>query len=489
MFKTLAQALTFVLRMGSMAVLARVLDPKDFGIVAMVTAITGVLTLIKDGGLSLPTIQRETISDAQLSTLFWLNVLVGVILTLFCIGLAPILARFYHEPNLVWVTIATAPAFLLSALGVQHSAILVRHMRFPVCAAIDVGAILISSVVGIVMALAGAGLWSLVIMSLAQPAAASVGAWIAARWVPGPPRRGTDIRSMIKLGGALTLNSLIIYVAYNLDKVLLGRYWGASVIGSYGRAYTLVNIPTENLNAAVGSVALSALSRLQGDPVRLKAYFLKGYSLILALTIPATVACAVFSEEIVAVILGPKWSETAALVRLLSPTILVFALINPTFWLAFSAGMMGRSLRMAVVILVLVSTAYFLGLPYGARGVASAFSIAMALWLVPHIVWCLHGTAIRVRDIVSAASKPIISGAAGLAACVVFEMATRETLPPLVRLVLGGCLLGAVYAGTLLYVLRQKAFYVDLAKQMMSSRAPATVSEPPGVPDAPQQVL
>ena len=116
---------------------------------------------------------------------------------------------------------------------------------------------------------------------------------------------------MLRFGGTITLNGLVVYVAYNLEKVLLGRFWGADALGIYGRAYQLINIPTDNLNSAIGGVAFSALSRLQNDPVRLKSYFLKGYSLVISLTIPITIFCALFADDIVLVVLGPKWTDAA----------------------------------------------------------------------------------------------------------------------------------------------------------------------------------
>src|SRR5678816_2257889 len=134
---------------------------------------------------------------------------------------------------------------------------------------------------------------------------------------------------MIKFGGTMTLNGVIVYVAYNADKVLLGRIWGAETLGLYGRAYQLINIPTDNLNSAVGSVAVSALSRLQDAPERFRSYFLKGYSLLVALTIPITMACALFASDIVVVLLGQKWLGVAPIFRLLAPTMLALALINP----------------------------------------------------------------------------------------------------------------------------------------------------------------
>ena len=214
---------------------------------------------------------------------------------------------------------------------------------------------------------------------------------------------------MLHFGGTVTLNTVVTYVAYNIEKVLLGRFWGADVLGLYGRAYQLINIPTQNLNIAIGGVTFAALSRLQNDPVRLRNYFLKGYSLASSLTVPTTMFCALFAEDIILVALGPKWAEAASIFRLLSPTVLVFGIINPTAWLMVSSGLQVRSLRIALVIAPLVITAYVIGLPFGANGVAFAYSTAMTLWLVPHILWSLHGTPISPRDMLVATSKPFFS--------------------------------------------------------------------------------
>ena len=152
---------------------------------------------------------------------------------------------------------------------------------------------------------------------------------------------------MIRFGGTITLNGLVVYIASNFEKILLGRFWGVDAIGIYGRAYQLITIPTDNLNSAVGEVAFSALSRLQHDPIRLKSYFLKGYSLVLALTLPITFACALFADDMVFVLLGPKWKDAAPIFRLLAPTVLVFAIANPLSWLVSSLGWVGRNLKMA----------------------------------------------------------------------------------------------------------------------------------------------
>ena len=136
----------------------------------------------------------------------------------------------------------------------------------------------------------------------------------------------------------MTLNGLIVYAASNFEKVLLGRFWGVDALGIYGRAYQLINIPTENLNSAAGEVAFSALSRIQDDPGRVKRYFLKGYSLVLAMTLPITIGCALFADDTILVLLGPKWMAAAPVFRFLAPTIaMVVPAIKPTVFITANA--------------------------------------------------------------------------------------------------------------------------------------------------------
>lgn len=462
--KACAQSANFTLRVGSLMVLARLLDPKDFGLVAMVTAVTGVFSLFKDAGLSMATIQRATITTDQSSTLFWVNMLVGAILASLLIAIAPVLVAFYHEPRLYWVVVALAADFLFTGATAQHSALLQRQMRFVAVAVIDISALLASISVAITMAATGWGYWALVGQAVTSPGTSAICTWVAVRWIPGMPRRKVGIRSMMRFGGTVTLNGLIVYVAYNLEKVLLGRFWGAEALGIYGRAYQLINIPTDNLNSSIGGVAFSALSRLQDDPSRFKSYFLKGYSLVLALTIPVTIACAVFADDLILVILGPKWKDVTLIFRLLTPTILVFAMINPMWWLLVSTGLVGRSLRIALVLSPLVIASYVAGLPYGPNGVAFAYSAVMTLWVVPHIAWCIRGTMVSSRDILQAVSRPFLSGVAAAVTCLALEFFCGQLLSPLLRLVLGGGVMLAAYLWMLLYVMGQKAFYLDLLR-------------------------
>ena len=468
-----AQGINFLLRGGSFVVLSRLLSPRDFGLVGMVTAVIGVLTLFRDFGLSSAAVQHTTVTEEQISTLFWINILLGGVLGLIAAAMAPAIAAFYHEPQLFGVTTVLATGFLFNSAGVQHAVLLQRQMRFIALSVISI----VSSIVGIGIAIGGAkagyGYWALVAMTLTSSLIATIGFWLTTGWVPGMPHRRAGIRSMMHFGGIFTLNGLVAYVAFNADKIMIGRFWGADLIGIYGRGYQLVNLATENLNSAIGEVAFSALSQLKHDPIRLKSYFLKAFPVVLGMTLPITIACALFAHDVVFVLLGPKWKDTAAIVRLLAPTIAIFAIINPLGWLLYSIGLVERSLKIALVFAPIMITGCLIGLPHGPKGVAFAYSAVMMLWVVPHIVWCVHGTPISFRDILLAVSRPLAAGilAGGIAFGV--HLICGQFVSPVPRLVLECSVLLVTFYGALLFTLGQWSLYLGLLRGLRGSSSVA----------------
>src|SRR5260370_23656376 len=192
-------------------------------------------------------------------------------------------------------------------------------MGFFTVSAIDIVSLLTSVLVGIGMALHGYGYWSLVATTTVAPLVYTVCLWLTTAWFPGRPHQGIGIRSMMRFGGTLTLNGLVMYIATNFEKVLLGRFWGADAVGIYGRAYQLVSIPNDNLNSAASGVAFAALSRLKDDPSRFNSYFLTGYALIFSLTVPITPTCALFAGDMMSVSLGPKLTTALPIFPFLAP--------------------------------------------------------------------------------------------------------------------------------------------------------------------------
>jgi len=473
--KIVSQITTLLLRTGTLMIMARLLLPKDFGLVGMVTAVIGVFSVFRDFGLSAAAVQRQSITTEQSSTLFWINLVVGFVLGVVAVALGPFVATFYHEPRLVGVTAVLATAFVFNAAGVQHSAMLERQMRFVMLSMIDIVSLAVSTSIGIAMALRGFAYWSLVATSTVTPLVYTIGVWVAAKWVPGRPRKHTEIFHMMRFGGTLTLNGLIMYFAMNLDKVLLGRFWGVDALGIYGRAYQLVNIPTDNLNSAAGGVVFAALSRLQDQPARLRSFFLKGYSLVLSLTVPITLMCGLFGDDIIHVFLGPKWNSAVPIFRILAPTTLGFAILAPLGWLLSSCGLVGRGLKMAFVIAPLLVSGYFIGLPWGPKGVACAYSTVMMVSVIPLIAWARSGTPVLVRDLLLSIGRPMLAGVVAGALAFAPRFVWGYLLSPLPRLALGSAILAGIYLWILLYVLRQKQLYVDILRGFLQPPSPDDV--------------
>ena len=469
--KLVGQGLNLLLRLIFLFVSARLLEPTDFGLIGMVTAVTGVYQLFTSAGLSTATIQSPNITDQQLSTLFWINVFFGVALSLLCIATAPLVVHFYNEPRLFWVTLAISAGFAFTGLGVQHCAILNRQMRYSALVAIELFGQVAAMTIAIAMAAWGFGYWSLVANATIPAALITAGAWLVTGWVPGAPRRTHGVRSMLWFGGTVTLNGLVAYIAYNLDKVLLGRVWGPTAVGIYGRAYFLIEIPTSSLNHALGSVTFATLSRLQDDPQRLKTYFLKSYSVLVSITLPMTLFCALFANEIIRVALGPKWAESAVIFRLLAPTIATFGMINPLYWFLLAVGLQRRSLYISLFIAPWVTAFYLIGLPYGPQGIATAFSTAMVLFLIPCLMWCLHGTVISLRELLISISRPLTSAVISAACAFAFLQMAGDWSSPLVKLIIGGAIMVTIYLFVLLFVLGQRDFYHDLFKSLVGGSA------------------
>ncbi len=472
----ISQALKFVMQTAALIIVARLIRREDNGLQTMVVTITGVVSLFKDAGLGMATVQRDVITHEQVSTLFWINVAIGFVLALIVVAAAPILVIFYNEPRLFWMTMVSASVFLIGGAGLQHQALLQRTLRFVTLAKIEVAALAVTAAVGVGMAMAGYGYWALVAMSLCGPVVGVMGAWIAVPWRPGLPSRKVEVRSMLRFGGTVTLNNFLVYLAYNVDKILVGRFCGVEAVGLYSRAFQLIIMPLQQMHYAVFSVVFPTLARLQDNPQRLNAFFLKAFSVVLGMIVPVVVCCALFAEEMVFP-LGKQWAESAAIFRLLAPMILVLGIINPLGWFLYSTGRTTRSMKMALVLVPVVILGVVAGLAYGSKGVAAGYSIAMLLLTAPWIAWTIHGTGIKGADIWKTIWKPVAAGLlAGLVA-LPLKLGLDSKLHDISMLLLGTGLVFAAYAFVLLIVMGQKAMYLDLLKEVLNKRRVAVAPQ------------
>lgn len=378
-----AQGAQFLLSLASIMVLARLLTPKDFGLFAMVTSVIGYLRVFKDAGLSTATIQREGITHAQVSNLFWINVAVsGAISLIFAAG-SPIVAWFYRESSLIPITLVLSSTFLLSGLTIQHTALLNRQMRFKAVAVIQVSSLLIGVTVGISMAWLGYNYWALVFSNLITVGAAVPLTWFAIPWRPDAPSRQSGIRSLVGFGANMASGGFIYSLAKGADGLLVGRFYGADSIGLYSRASALLNRPMDQFLAPISSVFVPTLSRVQTQPQRYRHAFLRVYEAMALISFLSTGLLLALARPLTLVVLGPKWEQAAVIFACLTIAAPFAPLSNASTWLFASQGR-GRDWLFASSLVSLITVASFVaGLPFGPAGVAIVYSVTSFLIALP----------------------------------------------------------------------------------------------------------
>jgi O-antigen/teichoic acid export membrane protein len=444
-----SQIVQFAILTTSTVVLAHLLTPRDFGLFAMVTAVTGFGQAFADLGLSEATIQRPNINHEQVTALFWVNVTVGLGLMILTIALSPVMAWFYREPQVRAIAIVVSPVFLICALRVQHDALIKRQMRFTALAIRDAIACSVAVPVAIVMAVHGAGYWAIAALPLVLNTMAMAQSWLIVRWKPGLPRRGAGVRGLISFGGNVAASYLILNTSRSMDNVLIGWYWGAGPLGLYSRAYNLLMIPIRQLNGPAFSVAVPGFSIVQSDRERLARYYLRAVTFLVWIAAPIFGFLFVGATPVILLALGHQWQDAAPVFELLVIGALGQLLLQPTIWLMVSRGESRRLRNLFFVVALIVITSFAVGLPFGIKGVALLGSVVLMLILPWVLKFSFHGTALTLRRLGGVILCPVLVGLAGIA---VAKLVLHLWSPPgaaLQLVVIGGCF-AATYAFALL---------------------------------------
>ncbi len=357
-----AQAAKLALTFVGAAVLARLLSPRDFGLIGMVLGVVNVVGIFNELGLSTATVQRQDISQEQVSNLFWVNVGISGIVSIAICGLAPLLAWFYREPRITWITLALSSMFLLTGSTVQHRALLTRQMRFRAKAVIEVTSTCVGFSIACLLAWAGINYWALVAQQVMYSVAVLVLTWSVSRWRPSLPSRGSGIRPMLSFGAHLTVADFAVRTVANFDSILIGKLFGAVQLGLYTRAYVLLARPLDQVTAPIGAVIDPVLARLQSDPERYRSTFLRTMDTMAIIIFPFSAICFALSSPLVLVVLGPKWTGVIPLFSAFSLFAIAWPLASVVCWLYQSQGRGKDQLISHSITSVLLVLSYVVGL-------------------------------------------------------------------------------------------------------------------------------
>ena len=457
-----AQGMKFAMGMASTMIMARILTPQDYGLVAMVGAVTGFVLMFREMGLATATVQRSEINHSQVSTLFWINVALSLLISLVIAALAPGVAWFYGDPRLTLVTIVIGLGTIPGGFTVQHEALLRRQMRFGSIAAIDIVSQLSGILAGIWFAWKGFEYWSLVYMGLVSGLAQLIAVWVASGWIPGLPVRGSGIRSMLAFGGNLTGFNLFNYLARNADDILIGKFIGADALGVYSKAYALLTLPLRQITAPIAAVATPALSRLQDDPVRYRKYYLKAISLLSLATMPFVAFLLVMSRDIIIVVLGPRWVEASTIFMILAVVALGQPIASSTGWLFVSQNRTQEMLRWGIFASSITVFAFVIGLPWGTVGVATSYTTInlLATPLLYHFV--SRKGPISTLDICKAVINPVCITLTVIVALALLRAYLPDETPAL-NLLTAFVMTAVVAALTLVVLPGGRQLYADMS--------------------------
>jgi O-antigen/teichoic acid export membrane protein len=412
-----AQIIQFVLRALGVVVLARLLTPDDYGLIGMVTVVVGFAELFKDCGLSMATIQKDRISHEQISTLFWINILISVFLGICILTISPLIAAFYRRPELKAVTAALSLSFIISGLMIQHQALLRRHMQFGSLAIIQIISQIITIAVTILLAFLGWRYWALVGGTLAASLSGTLMTLFFCPWIPGRMQKGTGVREMLKFGSHLTGFNFVNYFARNADNVLIGRYIGADALGFYSKAYQLFMMPITQVRWPIVNVVMPVFSSLKGQPERYAKYYQRLVDIMVSVTVPLTIYCVIEADFVILSLLGKQWQAAVPVFRILAIAGLLQSISGTAGMVQVSLGFSERYFKWGVISAILFVSSFIIGIPFGIEGVATAYVIANGVNFFPTLFYCFRKSPVTVTLVLKTVFVPIfISLAAGACA-------------------------------------------------------------------------
>lgn len=456
------QVARVVLQVGSVAILSRLLSPKDYGLLAMVMVVVGFGEVFRDFGLSTAAIRAPSLSPAQRDSLFWLNTALGAAFALALALAAPVVAWWFNEPELVGMARWLSLVFLFNGAVAQYRAGLNRSMRFNALVASDLLGNLTGVLVAVVMAATGWGYWALVGQQVGGGVALLVFAAAFARWLPGLPKRHTGVRPMVKFGMHMSATQLVGYLNNNVDTLVVGTWLGAVPLGLYNRGYQLLMRAVNQFRGPTTTIALPVLSRLEGtdrnDMFVVKGQLALGYSLVAGLAF-----CAGASVPIIAVFLGPQWYEVAPVFAFLAIAAMFQTVAYVGYWVYLSRGLSAHLLGYSLIGLALRAVCVVVGSRWGIVGVAAGFALSDALSWPVSIGWLSRFTRLPVRALYAGAGR--VLGLAAVAATLTYVVVSSvSSLPSLVQIPLGLLAALAPYGLAIALIPRVREDVLDLIR-------------------------
>jgi len=452
-------------------VLARLLTPGDFGIVAIVTALTTCAPFLIDFGLTDATVQRASITQGQASAVFWISCALGLAVAASLAGCSGLIASLYHEPRLRSVAMWSAATFVLSGMSGQHLSLLRRALQFTTIAKIQFLGALVGMGVALLLAIDGAGYWALVLRPIANAAVVMVGAWFACSWRPGFPVFDSEVKSMVRFGMHVVGFSVVYSISKAADRLALGLLYSSKTVGYYQNAVTLYDNSIFLALAQLHNVGSAALSKLQSSPTALIQKYEAALSMVAFFAMPAAATLSITARDVVGILLGAKWQPAGALLAIFALRGIFQAVEGSQGWLHLSLGRADRWKNWGVINAVVQVVAISCGLPFGATGVAVAMVVASALVACPSISYAGRPVGIGTALVIRATGRQFIGAIVCAASGWLLQAVMLQHVSSITRILVSACVSNVIYLLIVVGLLRLTEPLVVMARFVRQQHA------------------
>lgn len=346
-------------------ILARILTPDDFGLIGMLTIFISISQTLMQAGFSQALIHKKNTDEEDYSSVFYINLGLGILLYIILFFSAPFIAQFYDQPILTNLTRVLAVLFVINSFSYVQEAKFMKEMQFKKLMLIHLPSTLLSAIIAVAMAMNGFGVWSIAGQQISMRLGYAIQIWFYAKWTPLWKFNFSKVKGLFNYGGKLMLTGLIIAIYNNIYYVIIGKFFPIATLGYYQYSKKLVDIPATTISTAIKNVSFSAFSKIQDDNIRLREGYRKIIQQILFLLCPLLLFSAALANPIFRIILTEKWLPAVPFFQALC-IVGIFYPIN-TFNLDI-VNIKGRSdlfLKLEVVKKVITTIGIFATIPFG----------------------------------------------------------------------------------------------------------------------------
>ncbi|HTF25924.1 MAG TPA: lipopolysaccharide biosynthesis protein [Candidatus Limnocylindria bacterium] len=370
----------YPLSLFSVAALARLLTPSDFGVYEVVGAFASLWAAFGDLGITGAVIHKEVLEEDDLSGLFWVNIAAGLILLTILSASGPVIAKVYKDPRQAGLAVLAGLAFLMISVQAPFAAICTRRLEFWKLNVASITGQLLGVSLGALCALYGLGPWALAVQALAATSTPALMFWLMVPWRPSFSLKWSRVRPLVSFGLQLTLSRWSFNIFMRLDKIILGLFVSVAVLGEYGRAFFLATLPFVVLCDPVTQPLVSMLARMNGEnPERVKGLYIRFWQFNITVPMLMALLLVPFGGDLVRVVYGQQWVEAGRYLALLSVAAFSYVPVSSVISLGTVHGEVASLCRFSLAVAPIFIVCLLLGAKFGAVGVSIGLSSSMTI--------------------------------------------------------------------------------------------------------------